>query len=148
MSFFFLLVFLVEAILKIAALGFKGYFNVRSISSFVSLSSAAHDAFPLQDAWNIFDFVIVLLTVAGGLAELFVDMPGSPSFLRALRSLRLLRVFRFIPRLREFVDTLIFIIPSAFNVLMLWAVVVRNTQPASNWEVDFPFSGSSLRLSA
>ena len=102
-SYFFLLVFAVEAVLKLTGLGFKTYF---------------------QNPWNIFDFVIVLLTIAGAIAELAVDVPGSPSFLRVLRSLRLLRILRFIPKLRVFVDTLVFTLPSVFNVLMLFFVVV------------------------
>lgn len=71
----------------------------------------------------MFDFVICALTVAACIAEVFVTVPGSPSFLRVFRTLRLLRVFRFIPRLHEFIDTLLFVIPSALNVLMLLLVV-------------------------
>ena len=61
--------------------------------------------------------------MAGGIAELFISVPGSPSFLRVFRSLRLLRIFRFIPRLRDFIDTLIFVLPASLNVLTLLVVV-------------------------
>ncbi len=53
-----------------------------------------------------------------------VNIPGSPSFLRVIRIIRILRLFRFIPRLRAFVETLIFVMPSALNVVLLLGTVI------------------------
>ena len=93
----FLLIFVVEAALKIAAVypNFGRYFG---------------------DGWNLFDFSIVvisLLPAAGQLATLA----------RLARLLRVLRLVSSLPELRLIVATLIRSIPSMGHVLLLLSII-------------------------
>ncbi len=94
---FVLIVFVVEAVLKIIAVAprFGRYFG---------------------DGWNLFDFSIVVLSL----------IPQTGEFALIARTIRLLRVFRLItamPELRLIVVTLIRSLPGLGNVIMLLAIV-------------------------
>ncbi|MGE4218081.1 MAG: ion transporter [Alphaproteobacteria bacterium] len=68
-----------------------------------------------RDAWNVFDFVVVAVTLA----------PTSPglSVLRALRILRALRLISMVPEMRLVVQALLKAIPGMGSIIMLLAVV-------------------------
>ena len=109
---FFLVVFIVEAVMKLVGLGPKWYF---------------------MDTWNMFDFVVVILSIvmigldtADGdwtcdpnyVSGLNVEVPG----LSVLRVFRIARVFRLVRRLkglRQMIATLINSLPSLSNIFSL-----------------------------
>lgn len=69
----FTVVFMIEAVLKIVAFGLWGYFSKK---------------------WNVFDFIVVITSIA----EIIVGwVLGYPTFLNVLRTVRILRVFELIP---------------------------------------------------
>jgi voltage-gated sodium channel len=65
--------------------------------------------------WNIFDFVIVAVSLAPG--------SGSMSVLRALRILRVLRVISVAPRLRRVVEGFVTALPGMGSVFLLMAMI-------------------------
>ena len=84
----FILIFLVEAIVKIAVLKPKGYFS---------------------DNWNVFDFIIVLISLPSFINFIpFFSFINTSSFklLRLFRLTRLLRFLRFVPRMDSIVNGL------------------------------------------
>ena len=92
-----LLAFVIEAIMKITAVAprFKLYFG---------------------DAWNAFDFTVVLLSL----------IPSTGEFAMIARLARLLRVMRLIstiPSLRLIVETLVRSLPGMMHVIMLMGVI-------------------------
>ena len=116
LDFFFTFVFLVEAIIKIIALGFL-FNNLRN-----------KEAKPyIRVPWNILDFIVVTASVI----DLMVELNNSEKktltlralkVLRALRILRALRPLRMISRnegLRLVVNSLLSSIPSMTNVMMV-----------------------------
>ncbi|WP_227940452.1 ion transporter [Alkalihalobacillus deserti] len=84
-------IFVLELIVKIIGLGFKGYFS---------------------DKWNVFDFSIVI----GSLV--FYATPFV-SVLRLVRVLRLIRMIPAIPALRKIVDSLMKSLPALTGILGL-----------------------------
>ncbi len=68
-----------------------------------------------RNGWNIFDFVIVGISLVPGAQTL--------SVLRALRILRLLRVISVAPRLRRVVEGFINAIPGMGSVFLLMAII-------------------------
>lgn len=96
-SQFILLVFIVEAAMKIIAVApqFSRYFG---------------------SGWNLFDFSVVLLSL----------MPGTGEFAMIARLARLLRVMRLIsaiPELRLIVTTLVKSLPGMMHVVLLMSVI-------------------------
>lgn len=79
----FLVFFILEAIVKIYVLGPKGYFD---------------------DAWNRFDFIVVMASVPSILVT-FIDIPDTSLLiiLRLFRLIRLIRFFRFVPHLNKII---------------------------------------------
>lgn len=65
--------------------------------------------------WNIFDFLVVSLSLAPG--------SGGLSVLRALRILRVLRVISFAPRLRRVVEGFISALPGMASVFLLMTII-------------------------
>lgn len=68
-----------------------------------------------QSGWNIFDFIIVGISLVPGAQTL--------SVLRALRILRVLRVISALPRLRRVVEGFITALPSMGSVFLLMGIV-------------------------
>jgi voltage-gated sodium channel len=68
-----------------------------------------------KDGWNIFDFIVIGISVA----------PASEAFsvLRALRVLRLLRLITLVPSLRRVVGGLISALPGMGSILLLIALI-------------------------
>uniref|UniRef100_A0A7S3D7M4 Uncharacterized protein n=2 Tax=Palpitomonas bilix TaxID=652834 RepID=A0A7S3D7M4_9EUKA len=103
LGYFFSGVFILEALLKIIALGPKQYF---------------------RDGWNTFDFIIVLGSLPGLVPELRDVRAGS--VLRIFRIARLFRIVRSAKGLRRLFETLLFSLPSLANIggLLLLVFVV------------------------
>ncbi len=68
-----------------------------------------------RDGWNVFDFLIVGVSLIPGAQSL--------SVLRALRILRLLRVISVTPRLRRVVEGFIGALPGMASVFLLMAII-------------------------
>lgn len=68
-----------------------------------------------RSGWNIFDFVIVGISL--------IPAAGAFSVLRALRILRLLRIFSILPRLRRVVDALLSAIPGMSAIFVVLGIV-------------------------
>ena len=88
-----LMIFVAEIILKIYAFGFRFF----------------------KDAWNLFDFAIVFISV--------IPAAGSVSVFRTLRILRTLRLLKNVPKLRIIIEALIKSIPSIGWIMVLLVVV-------------------------
>jgi voltage-gated sodium channel len=86
---FCVIIFLIEAIVKIREYGFKGYFS---------------------QGWNVFDFIIVVASLPALLIFFpSIVLPTSTSFLKILRLGRMTRLFRmmtFIPRMNMIMEGL------------------------------------------
>lgn len=86
----FLVIFLVEAALKITGLGWEVYF---------------------RSQWNRFDFFVCVAGVAG----LFLNAGGGAGVIRVLRTARLIRIAR-VGMLRQLLTTLVNSLPSLWNI--------------------------------
>jgi voltage-gated sodium channel len=98
-----------------------------------------------RNGWNIFDFVIVGVSLIPG--------SGSLSVLRALRILRLLRVLSVAPSLRRVVEGLVTALPGMASVFLLMALLfyigaVMSTKlfgaSFPDWFGSLPRSGYTL----
>lgn len=92
-------IYVVEMLLKQAAMGFTAYF---------------------RDAWCIFDFVVVVVSVVG----VIMDYASSSdlSFMPLLRMLRVLRIIKLIPKargLKMLMMTLLWSLPALGNVAVV-----------------------------
>ena len=88
-----LAIFVIELVLKLVALGPRFF----------------------RSGWNLFDFVIVTLSL----------VPGAQTFsvLRALRILRVLRIISVAPRLQRVVEGFITALPGMGSVFLLMAII-------------------------
>ncbi len=99
----FVVVFIVEATLKIAALG-AGYF---------------------RDSWNVFDFIIVVIGFVSSIIELAALSGRGSTVARALRAFRALRPMRVAARnegMKVVISALFRAIPSIANVALVCAL--------------------------
>ena len=97
-NYFFTAIFTLEAIIKIIAFNFKGYFS---------------------QGWNIFDFVIVIFSYVMLIIGFVGDSDVGPKQATIARAFRIGRIFRLITKakfLRVIFNTIIFTIPSLANV--------------------------------
>jgi len=92
--------------------------------------------------WNIFDFVIVGISLAPG--------AGSLSVLRALRILRVLRIITVMPRLRRVVEGFITALPGMGSVFLLMGLVfyIGSVMATKLFAASFPEWFGSLGASA
>lgn len=100
--------FVCEAIFKFAGLGFKGYF---------------------ADSWNLFDFVVVLISIAAiVIEEVGSDfMVVNPSLLRCMRLVRIVRMVKLIKvseGLQAIMSTLSQVMGPLANLLLLMLLLV------------------------
>lgn len=99
-------VFIIEALLKIIALGAKGYF---------------------QSHWNKFDFFVVLCSITFIITRQYLNqnlqiLKLGPQLFRVLRVLRISRIvklFDSLKYLQDLMNVILFSMPSALNVLCL-----------------------------
>ncbi|XP_071515721.1 two pore channel protein 1-like isoform X2 [Panulirus ornatus] len=92
---FFVVVYAVEAILKMSGLGLSCYFH---------------------SGWNVYDFIVTILSVAGIIAETFAS---SFFYVVILRPLRLLRLFRMRKRYRDVFQTLVILTPRIMSAIVV-----------------------------
>ena len=98
-DYLFVTIFVLEAVMKIAGYGFKPYIMVN---------------------WNKFDFVISIVGVVGLLTD---ELPGL-SILRLFRVGRLLRLLNKMKTLNALFWTLVYSIPSVWNIGLLLFVIL------------------------
>jgi len=68
-----------------------------------------------HDSWNIFDFIIVVVSDIFIIIEYVFNIPISSASVSSIRMFRILRVFRLLKKaktLKILIETLIFILPS------------------------------------
>jgi hypothetical protein len=97
-DFIFLLIYTMEMILKIIAMGFF---------------MRAHSY--LRDSWNILDFTVVILGWLAGLIK-----SGDISAIKVIRILRPLRTINQIPNMSSLVSTILNSLPIMFDVMVLF----------------------------
>jgi hypothetical protein len=97
-DFVFLLIYTMEMILKIIAMGFF---------------MRAHSY--LRDSWNILDFMVVML---GWLSSIIKS--GDISAIKVIRILRPLRTINQIPNMSSLVSTILNSLPIMFDVMVLF----------------------------
>jgi voltage-gated sodium channel len=92
--------------------------------------------------WNVFDFVIVGISLVPG--------AGSLSVLRALRILRVLRIITAMPRLRRVVEGFITALPGMGSVFLLMGLVfyIGSVMATKLFAASFPEWFGSLGASA
>lgn len=95
-----------------------------------------------RDGWNIFDFVIVAVSL--------VPAAQSLSVLRSLRILRILRVVSVAPRLRRVVEGFITALPGMASVFLLMGIIfyIGSVISTQLFSTDFPQWFGSLAQSA
>jgi len=101
-NYIFSSIFILEAIVKIISDG-KVYF---------------------YDRWNLFDFVVVVITILSIILDLAFNVLGAQTtIIRAFRAVRILKLVKSAKVLRLIIDTLILTIPSMVNVGTLLLLV-------------------------
>ena len=98
----------------------------------ITLRIYAHGLRFFRDPWNIFDFVVVAITLT--------PSNDSLSVLRALRVLRVLRLVSAVPRLRRIVTALLNALPGvgAISVLLLLVFYVFSVITTKLFGAAFP----------
>ena len=103
-NFVFTAVFVMEAILKAAALGVKRY---------------------LKDKWNQLDVIIVMLSILGIILEEMEStlIPINPTIIRVMRVMRIARVLKLLKMaqgIRSLLDTVMQALPQVGNLGLLF----------------------------
>ncbi|TRY64414.1 hypothetical protein DNTS_017110, partial [Danionella cerebrum] len=107
-NYFFTLVFVIEAVLKLAAFGFRRFFKER---------------------WNQLDLAIVLLSIMGITLEeidLNASLPINPTIIRIMRVLRIARVLKLLKMatgMRALLDTVVQALPQVGNLGLLFMLL-------------------------
>ena len=87
----------------------------------------------LRHGWNVFDFSVVIVSVASEVFEAMVNLVGgtttlpSPSLLRALRTIRVMRIIRTVKSfkgLRMLFTTLLLSLPALGNIMAIFLIVL------------------------
>jgi len=109
---------------------FTGIFVIEMILKWISISITPY----FQDGWNIFDFIVVVVSVLGVILD--YAQISSLTFLPLLRVLRVLRIFKLIPKakgLRTMLMTLLWSLPALGNVgavlfmfMFIYAIIGMN----------------------
>ncbi len=120
-------------------------FDIFCLAVFVSeiaLKLFAHGGRFFRSGWNVFDFVIVGVSLVPGAQTL--------SVLRALRILRVLRVISAAPRLRRVVEGFITALPGMGSVFLLMALIfyIGAVMSTKLFAASFPDWFGSIGLSA
>uniref|UniRef100_A0A8C1WBL3 Voltage-dependent T-type calcium channel subunit alpha n=1 Tax=Cyprinus carpio TaxID=7962 RepID=A0A8C1WBL3_CYPCA len=107
-NYFFTLVFVIEAVLKLVAFGFRRFFKER---------------------WNQLDLAIVLLSIMGITLEeidLNASLPINPTIIRIMRVLRIARVLKLLKMatgMRSLLDTVVQALPQVGNLGLLFMLL-------------------------
>ncbi|XP_068220529.1 two pore channel protein 1-like isoform X2 [Palaemon carinicauda] len=91
----FVVLYVIEANLKMIGLGLAEYFGC---------------------GWNVYDFIVTLLAIAGIIAE---EFSSSFFYVVILRPLRLLRLFRIRRRYRDVFQTLVILLPRVMSAIVV-----------------------------
>lgn len=114
LDIFFTLAFIVEMTVKLTAYGRKGYFS---------------------SPWNVFDFILVVLSIPS-LAVIFFNMNTMDfSFLLALRVFRVFKIFRiftFIPGINNLINSIKRGIKASFLILISFVIFLFAISILSN----------------
>lgn len=121
-NYFFTAVFILEAVMKLVALGFKLY---------------------LKDKWNQLDVFIVILSIVGIVLEELETkiIPINPTIIRVMRVLRIARVLKLLKMargIRALLDTVMQALPQVTEAKLLWKTLI-------NLEIS-PFSISRFAI--
>uniref|UniRef100_T1JBM2 Voltage-dependent T-type calcium channel subunit alpha n=1 Tax=Strigamia maritima TaxID=126957 RepID=T1JBM2_STRMM len=122
-NYFFTAVFILEAAMKVVALGFKLYLKDRQVfRPFLpnSISIKFFDA-----VWNQLDVAIVILSVVGIVLEEMENevIPINPTIIRVMRVLRIARVLKLLKMakgIRALLDTVMQALPQVGNLGLLF----------------------------
>uniref|UniRef100_A0A8D0GI26 Calcium voltage-gated channel subunit alpha1 H n=1 Tax=Sphenodon punctatus TaxID=8508 RepID=A0A8D0GI26_SPHPU len=107
-NYVFTIVFVVEAVLKLVAFGFRRFF---------------------KDRWNQLDLAIVLLSIMGiTLEEIEMNaaLPINPTIIRIMRVLRIARVLKLLKMatgMRALLDTVVQALPQVGNLVLLFMLL-------------------------
>ncbi|XP_031571362.1 voltage-dependent T-type calcium channel subunit alpha-1H-like [Actinia tenebrosa] len=106
-NYVFTAIFILEAILKIYAMGFRIYF---------------------RDKWNHLDMLIVILSVVGIVLEEMntKELPINPTIIRVMRVLRIARVLKLLKTaegIRKLLDTVLQALPQVANLGLLFLLL-------------------------
>ena len=99
---------------------FSIIFLIECISKLIAMGFVAHRNSYLRDAWNWLDLFIVIISVIGWLP--FFDA-GALKALRTFRILRPLRSINSLPEMRGLIQTLLSSIPGLVNVLFFLSFI-------------------------
>eukprot|EP00818_Percolomonas_sp_WS_P004549 CAMPEP_0117439440 /NCGR_PEP_ID=MMETSP0759-20121206/2566_1 /TAXON_ID=63605 /ORGANISM="Percolomonas cosmopolitus, Strain WS" /LENGTH=1994 /DNA_ID=CAMNT_0005231155 /DNA_START=388 /DNA_END=6369 /DNA_ORIENTATION=- len=107
-----------SSVLSIANLVFTGIFVLEAVFKMIGLGLFQY----FTDMWNLFDFLVVWLSIFGILANYFVTgIAVNPTILRVFRIFRIFRILRLVKRakrIRALLETLYYSIPSMMNVML------------------------------
>eukprot|EP00755_Sulcionema_specki_P015465 Sspe_Gene.59469::Locus_32653_Transcript_1_1_Confidence_1.000_Length_6391::g.59469::m.59469 len=107
-SFVFVVIFLLEALLKVIAAGF-----------------VLHRYSYLRNPWNVLDFIILIASlVVLGLTDSGVDGAGGLTMIRIVRLIRPLRAIRRVRGMQVLVKTIVASFPLLFDVVLLLLFVL------------------------
>ncbi|KAM9210658.1 voltage-dependent T-type calcium channel subunit alpha-1H [Dugong dugon] len=107
-NYIFTIVFVVEAVLKLVAFGFRRFF---------------------KDRWNQLDLAIVLLSIVGITLEeikMSTALPVNPTIIRIMRVLRIARVLKLLKMavgMRALLDTVVQALPQVGNLGLLFMLL-------------------------
>ena len=99
---------------------FSVIFLIECISKLIAMGFVTHKNSYMRDAWNWLDLFIVIISVVGWLP--FFDA-GSLKALRTFRILRPLRSINSMPEMRGLIQTLLSSIPGLVNVLFFLSFI-------------------------
>uniref|UniRef100_H2ZHJ9 Sodium channel protein n=1 Tax=Ciona savignyi TaxID=51511 RepID=H2ZHJ9_CIOSA len=115
-----------------------------------------------RDAFNVFDFIVILVSIIGFILENLVALIVSPTLLRVVRVFRVFRVLRVVRAargIRRLILTLMISIPALFNIAVLLSVFIVifailgmtmfmnvKLNGALNDQVNFQTFGNSLMV--
>lgn len=99
---YFLILYLVEMSLKIIAFGFI-------------MNSGSY----MRSSWNVFDFLIIMLSLIPFLTKSEDDNSFNLSSLRSIRVLRPLRTITKLKRLKQIVSTILASVPRLMEIIVL-----------------------------
>uniref|UniRef100_A0A8C9TKL8 Calcium voltage-gated channel subunit alpha1 H n=1 Tax=Scleropages formosus TaxID=113540 RepID=A0A8C9TKL8_SCLFO len=107
-NYFFTVVFVLEALLKFVAFGFRRFF---------------------KDRWNQLDLAIILLSILGIILEeieISAALPMNPTIIRIMRVLRIARVLKLLKMatgMRALLDTVVQALPQVGNLGLLFMLL-------------------------
>ena len=127
----FAIIFALEALFKIIGMG-QQYFCKKDCRSRKKDQDGVEQitySFGYADAWNIFDFVIVVGTIFGLIINYSSGVSGINNFTTIIRTFRVARIFRlikhpFLKKLKSLMATIALSIPSIVNLALVMILLM------------------------